>query len=124
TLDLIRVNTALDAAKRAEEAAELAAYYAEKAENAEKKAARTAVELASEVGNANDNYYYQDGVFYVIENGQYKVIPAPIGAMVSELPEDYEEVVLNGKLYYQVDQTLFKLSASNGAPYFEVVSNI
>ena len=70
----------------------------------------------------NQQYYYQDGVFYTLSNGQYYVIEAPIGALVTEIPDDYEELVLNGVTYYLVENTLYKVTVIEGALYFEVVS--
>ena len=58
--------------------------------------ALSSYELANRLGlvqsyaYANSQYYYQDGVFYVLENGQYKVIIPPAGALVTSLPDDYD----------------------------------
>jgi hypothetical protein len=73
---------------------------------------------------ANQEYYYQDGVFYILHNGQYYVIEAPIGALVTEIPADYEEIELDGRTYYQVEDTLYKATVIDGALYFEVVCNL
>ena len=72
----------------------------------------------------NQEYYYQDGVFYILQNGQYYVIDAPIGALVTQIPADYDEVVLDGKVYYLVEDTLYKATVIDGALYFEVVCNL
>ena len=76
------------------------------------------------VNQANQEYYYQDGVFYILKNGQYYVIEAPIGALVTEIPADYEEIELDGRTYYQVEDTLYKATVIDGALYFEVVCNL
>ena len=76
------------------------------------------------VNQANQEYYYQDGVFYVLKNGQYYVIEPPIGALVTEIPADYEEIELDGRTYYQVEDTLYKATVIDGALYFEVVCNL
>ena len=73
---------------------------------------------------ANQEYYYQDGVFYILHNGQYYVIEAPIGALVTEIPADYVEIELDGRTYYQVEDTLYKATVIDGALYFEVVCNL
>ena len=72
---------------------------------------------------AGTDYFYQDGVFYVKEqNGEYKVIVPPAGALVENLPDDYIMVTLNdGKEYYKVDDTIYKVSLIDGKPYFEVL---
>ena len=37
---------------------------------------------------------------------------------------DYDEIVLEGKTYYLVENTLYKATVLDGALYFEVVSNL
>ena len=76
------------------------------------------------VNQAGQDYYYQDGVFYILKNGQYYVIEPPIGALVTEIPADYDEIVLEGRTYYQVEDTLYKATVIDGALYFEVVCNL
>lgn len=91
--------------------------------------AQTTSSLANQLGliqsyaAASTDYFYQDGVFYVKEkNGEYKVILPPAGALVENLPEDYVMVTLNdGKEYYKVDDTIYKVSLIDGKPYFEVL---
>ena len=73
------------------------------------------------VANQNDEYYYQDGVFYTLSNGQYYVIEPPIGALITQLPEDYVEVKIGDETYYQVEDALYKVTVIDGALYFEVV---
>lgn len=84
--------------------------------------------LANELGlvqsyaSADSPYYYQDGVFYSVNsNGQYQVILPPAGALVETLPEDFEIVNLNGNEYYKVDETIYRVTISEGKPYFEVL---
>ena len=71
-------------------------------------------------------YYYDDGVFFVAgTNGQYKVIVPPAGALIKALPEDYEVVTLaDGNEYYQVDDTIYRTTVADGVPYFEVLGQI
>ncbi|MBR5100749.1 MAG: hypothetical protein IKX34_05550 [Bacteroidales bacterium] len=76
------------------------------------------------VNQAGQDYYYQDGVFYILKNGQYYVIEPPIGALVTEIPNDYDEVEIEGRTYYQVEDTLYKATVIDGALYFEVVCNL
>ncbi|MBQ0124246.1 MAG: hypothetical protein KBS58_05355 [Bacteroidales bacterium] len=45
-----------------------------------------------------------------------------MGALVSQLPDGYEEVVIDGNLYYQVDNVLYKTTVYSGLPYFEVAA--
>lgn len=93
--------------------------------------ASEAYKLANELGlvqsyaAAGSEYFYQDGVFYAKDaNGEYKVIVPPAGAMVDSLPEDYDIVVLNGDEYYKVDDTVYKVTISEGKPYFEVLGQL
>lgn len=80
--------------------------------------------LVQNYAAAGVNYYYQDGVFYVIENNQYKVIVPPAGALVEYLPEDYDTVILAGESYYEVDGTIYRTTTLDGTAYFEVVGQI
>ena len=93
--------------------------------------ASQAYTLANELGlvqsyaAAGSSYYYQDGVFYAMDaNGEYKVIVPPAGALVESLPEDYDIVNLNGDDYYKVDDTVYKVTISEGKPYFEVLGQL
>lgn len=87
--------------------------------------------LANELGlvqsyaAAGSAYYYQDGVFYSMDSdGEYKVILPPAGALVETLPEDYEMVTLGGDEYYKVDDTVYRVTISEGKPYFEVLGQL
>lgn len=86
--------------------------------------------LADELGlvqsyaSANDTYYYQDGVFYTFEGGEYRVIIPPAGAMVETIPDDYDIVTLGDSEYYKVDDTVYMITVSDGKPYFEVLGQM
>ena len=87
--------------------------------------------LANELGlvqsyaAADGSYYYQDGVFYTMDSkGDYQVIVPPAGALVETLPEDYDMVTLAGNDYYKVDETVYKVTISDGKPYFEVLGQL
>ena len=93
--------------------------------------AAQAYTLANELGlvqsyaAADGSYYYQDGLFYAMDaDGEYKVIVPPAGALVESLPEDYDIVNLNGDDYYKVDDTVYKVTISEGKPYFEVLGQL
>ena len=119
----IAINTIRNEIERARIAAELSSYYA--AQNAN-YTLRTSDDYYNTnlVNQAGQDYYYQDGVFYTLQNGEYRVIEAPIGALVDEIPEDYDEIELGGKTYYQVEDTLFKPTIINGKLTFEVACNL
>lgn len=81
--------------------------------------------LVQSYADARIPYYYQDGVFYAPgPDGQYYVIVPPAGALVESLPDDYEIVVLGGKEYYRVDNTIYMMTVSEGRPYFEVLGQM
>ena len=56
--------------------------------------------------------------------GEYQVIVPPAGALVETLPEDYDMVTLNGDEYYKVDDTVYKVTITDGKPYFEVLGQM
>jgi hypothetical protein len=119
----IAINTIRNEIERARAAAELSSIYA--ARNAS-YTVRTSDDYYNTnlLNQAGQDYYYQDGVFYTLKNGEYCVIEAPIGALVDEIPEDYDEVELGGKTYYQVEDTLFKPTIIDGKLRFEVACNL
>ena len=81
--------------------------------------------LIQSFADADETYYYQDGVFYSMgADGQYMVIIPPAGALVENLPEDYDMVTLKGDEYYKVDDTIYKVTIKEGKPYFEVLGQL
>jgi len=93
--------------------------------------ANAAYMLANDLGliqsyaAAGSEYFYQDGVFYAKSaNGEYNVIVPPAGALVESLPEDYDMITLKGDDYYKVDDTVYKVTLSEGKPYFEVLGQL
>jgi len=48
----------------------------------------------------SQSYYYDDGCYYIPYRGGYSVVPPPVGAMVSYLPDGYETIVLGDDTYY------------------------
>lgn len=81
--------------------------------------------LAQSYAYANQQYYYEDGVFYIINRkGSYEVIVPPAGALVEALPEDYETLTLGGHEYYRVDDTVYRMVMVQGRPYLEVLGQM
>lgn len=81
--------------------------------------------LVQSYAYADRNYYYEDGVFYIINtSGQYTVIVPPAGALVTSLPEDYDTLTLNGIEYYRVDDTVYRTTLLDGVPYLEVLGQM
>lgn len=75
--------------------------------------------------SSGTEYYYQDGVFYIIDAyGQYITIIPPTGALVEYLPDDYVRFTRGGDTYYRVDDTVYALTLIDGNPYFEVLGQM
>jgi hypothetical protein len=49
---------------------------------------------------SGQRYGYDDGVYYLPENGGYDVVPAPIGAVVGGLPDGYETTMVGNDTFY------------------------
>ena len=58
------------------------------------------------------------------KSGKYEVIVPPAGALVSELPDDYDIITLDGMEFYKVDDTVYKMSLVEGKPYLEVLGQM
>ena len=93
--------------------------------------ARSSYDVANRLGlvqsyaYADREYYYEDGVFYIINaSGQYQTIVPPAGALVENLPDDYEIITLDGVEYYRVDDTVYRLTLVQGNPYLEVLGQM
>jgi hypothetical protein len=59
----------------------------------------------------NGTTYYVDSYsnFYVqINNREVRVVNAPLGAVLYDMPSDYSEVVYNGIVYYRVGNSIFE----------------
>ena len=81
--------------------------------------------LVQSYADAGIEYFYQDGVFFTKDkDGKYVTIVPPAGALVQELPDDYDVVTIDGEEYYKVDDTIYKLSIIDGSPYFEVLGQM
>lgn len=81
--------------------------------------------LVQSYASVNEEYYYDDGVFFTRNaSGEYQTIVPPAGALIEELPEDYRIVTLDGEEYYAVDDTVYRVTAVGGTPYFEVLGQM
>ena len=93
-------------------------------------AARSSYELANALGlvqsyaYANEEYYYSDGVFYTIKGNSYQTIVPPAGALVDELPDDYDTIVFGGVEYYRGDGTVYRMVMVGGRPCLEVLGQM
>ena len=59
-----------------------------------------------------------------LTKGQYEVIVPPAGALVEELPDDYDTITLDGVPYYKVDDTVYRTTLVEGKPYLEVLGQM
>ena len=80
--------------------------------------------LVQSFADASLEYYYDDGIFFILKNGKYVTIVPPAGAIVEKLPEDYETIVLGGQEYYNLDDTVFRVIISEGKALFEVLGQL
>lgn len=112
------INALNDAVYRANRAIMLAERYSRVNTN---YVVREVDSYVTNVANQDEEYYYQDGVFYTLIDGKYYVIEPPIGALITQLPDDYVEVEIGEETYYQVEDALYKVTVIDGALYFEVV---
>lgn len=81
--------------------------------------------LVQSFAAADMEYYYQNGVFYVLDaDGEYRVIIPPAGAIVDSLPSDRTTVTLGGEVFYQVDDTIYQSRNIDGALCFEVLGQL
>lgn len=76
----------------------------------------------------NQQYYYDDGVYYQPSNGGYIVVNPPVGSVVNSLPIGYEEVQVDNN-YYDYYAGVFYIAIDQGyqvvaAPLNAVVTNI
>lgn len=69
----------------------------------------------------NRSYYYDDGTFYLPRNRDYVVVAPPVGALIAELPSRYETIILEGRVYYKVDNVYYKEVVVNGYYWYEVL---
>ena len=81
--------------------------------------------LVQSYASADTKYYYDDGIFFVEDkSGQYITIVPPAGAIITELPDDYDVVNLGGAEYYKVDDTIYRMVINNGKACFEVLGQL
>ena len=93
--------------------------------------AQSSYDLASRLGlvqsyaYADKEYFYEDGVFYIINaKGKYEVIVPPAGALVESLPEDYGTINIGGTELYRVEDTVYRITMQSGRPYLEVLGQM
>jgi Family of unknown function (DUF6515) len=77
---------------------------------------------------ANQQYYYDDGVYYQPYSGGYSVVPAPIGALVGSLPPGYETTMVGNDTYFYYGGVFYIYTGSGyqvvAAPIGAIVTQI
>lgn len=64
------------------------------------------------VTNVVNEFFYDDGVFYEKDDSGFVVVPGPVGAEVSAIPDNYEKVTLDdGTINYFWGGTYYEKSA-------------
>ena len=62
----------------------------------------------TEVVVGSDRYYYDAGVFYRGDPGNYVVVQAPVGAVVYSVPSGYERVDIDGVSYVRYGDVYYR----------------
>jgi hypothetical protein len=63
----------------------------------------------SEVVIGDSRYYYNQGVFYTGGPGAYVVVAqAPVGAVVDAIPAGFEQVEIDGVVYYRYHDVYYR----------------
>jgi hypothetical protein len=75
-------------------------------------------------------YFYHSGVYYtetittssIESEGKYEVTQPPVGVVLSEISSDSEEVIIDGKVFYDYNGVLYKKGTNiEGKTTYEVV---
>jgi hypothetical protein len=70
-------------------------------------------------------HYYYAGTYYRQIGDEYEAIEPSIGAIVPELPEDgVEEVVIDGQMFYEYDNVLYKSVVTKTGVQYEVAGKL
>jgi Family of unknown function (DUF6515) len=62
----------------------------------------------TEVVVGSDRYYYDGGVFYRGSPGNYVVVEAPAGAIITNIPSGYEQVNIDGVVYLRSGNVYYR----------------
>jgi len=77
---------------------------------------------------SNQNYYYNEGVYYSPSGSGYVVVPAPAGAAITELPSGYSSLTVGSARYYYYGGIFYSLSGDSynvvTAPVGAVVNDL
>jgi hypothetical protein len=70
---------------------------------------------------ADLQYFYDDGLFYTYDSGEYTVVEPPVGAEVASICDNAESIVINGEQYYECNGVYYqKVTKDDGSVVFVV----
>ena len=69
----------------------------------------------------NDTYFYYGGVFYIYTGSGYQVVAAPIGAVVTQIPDGAVQQDIDGQTYLVYNNTYYQPITQDGQDAYEVV---
>ncbi len=70
-------------------------------------------------------YYYLNGIYYTARGSEYEVVDSPQDIVVSYLPEEAEEIVIDGTRYFIYDTTIYSVVVDpDGNKGFKVVAEL
>ena len=69
---------------------------------------RTLAAVPVRIAFRNRVYWYSEGTFYDQDGTDYVVTPAPVGAVVPDLPEEAEAIEMDGITNYELDQAVYR----------------
>lgn len=74
----------------------------------------------------NINYYCAEGVIYRPTSGdEFEVVEPQIGMVVPQLPEvNVQEVIIDGKIYFEFDNILYKQIPTTSGLQYEVIGTL
>ena len=72
------------------------------------------------------SYFYQGGVYYerVGNTEEYEIVDSPQDAIVYTLPEDVEELSIDGEIYFESYGTLYKVVTTPDGKAFKVAGQL
>jgi hypothetical protein len=69
----------------------------------------------------NDTFYYYAGAFYVAIDQGYQVVPAPVGAVVTQIPVGAVDQQINGEDILVYNNVYYAPISQDGEDAYEVV---
>ncbi len=74
--------------------------------------------------NLTVSYYYYEGIYYEKSGAEYVVVDAPQDVLVAHLPEDADEITVDGKRYFVYDNIVYSIVTTPDGKRFKVVGDL